>query len=250
MRTKIVAIVQARAGSARLPAKVLADIAGRPLLSHVLRRTARARCVDAIVLATSDQPQDNPVAALGEEAQRSLHVPVSVFRGAEADVLLRYRLAAEQAGATRVVRITGDCPLIDWDTIDALIEAFEAAKLDYMGAGPSSGFPRGLDCEILSIETLIEADRDALDPRDREHVTRFVYSHPERFRCATMDAPADLHRTGYRLCVDEAPDLDLVRSIYHELASPDPIPIADVIRLLDNRPDLRRTNAGVAQKHS
>lgn len=232
-------------GSERLPGKIVAPIAGRPMIEHVIERTALARSIDAIVVATSDQAADDSVpACVMHEAARQAK-PVRVVRGPERDVLHRFTLAAD--GAARIVRITGDCPLIDWSTIDALVERFDQNDLDYAGAGPASGFPRGLDCEIMRTDILARAARDATDPADREHVTRYIYTHPDTFRCATLPASA-ARRRGYRLCVDEPDDLALVRALYDRLWQGTPIAIDEVIALLDREPTLADLNRAVQQR--
>jgi spore coat polysaccharide biosynthesis protein SpsF len=241
------AIIQARMGSERLPGKIMAQLAGRPMLDHVIERTALATEIDDIIVATSDQPADLPVFEHLTSSAGRWAKQVRVVRGSERDVLQRYAVAAATTSADLILRITGDCPLIDWSTIDALIRTFMESDLDYLGAGVPSGFPRGLDCEIFARAALETAAREATDPSDREHVTRFLYMRPDLFRCSTMPAPPDLRRD-YRLCVDEALDLELVRSIYQRLWSGAPIEIASVIALLDNDPALAAINSAVAQR--
>jgi spore coat polysaccharide biosynthesis protein SpsF len=234
-------------GSERLPGKILAQVGGRPMLGHVVERTAQTQAIDAIVVATSDGPADDAVEAFLAASAHRWAKPVHLVRGPERDVLRRYELAGCASGADRIVRITGDCPLIDWTTIDALVTRFDETELDYLGAGPPSGFPRGLDCEIFTRTALGRADQEATEPADREHVTRFFYTRPDLFRCDTLPAAPQLRRD-YRLCVDEAPDLDLVRTIYERLWDGRPIDIAAVIALLDAEPALAAINLGVAQR--
>lgn len=244
----VTAVIQARMGSERLPGKILAELAGGPLLGHVIERTAKAQSVARIVLATSDGPADDAVEAFVGASQARWSKQVQLVRGSERDVLQRYEMAAALTGASHILRITGDCPLIDWDTIDALAAAFTTApNVDYIGAGPSSGFPRGLDCELFTRAALDHAAREATEAPDREHVTRFLYMHPDIFRCTTMPAPAPLRRD-YRLCVDEPLDLKLVRAIYERLWHGEPFEIGSVIALLDTDQALARTNTEVVQR--
>lgn len=240
---KVACIVQARTGSTRLPGKVLRPLAGRPMLSHLIERLKKAATLETIVIATTDLPQDNPIAVLAEEHG------VARYRGSQENVLARYAGAAEMTGAEVVVRITSDCPLIDPVTVDNVVRYFFAHNYDYVFAGVNSGFPRGLDTEVFTRKALMKAHRQAEDAPSREHVTLYMHRNPEDFRTASYPAPPELHHPDWRLCVDEEDDFRLIEEIYTRLYRPDSlIDFRDVVRLLESEPQLLRINAHVRQK--
>jgi spore coat polysaccharide biosynthesis protein SpsF len=233
-------IVQARTGSTRLPAKVLRPLAGRPLLWHVIDRVRRARSADTVVVATTTNEADRPLMDLAREAG------VEAFAGSEDNVLSRYIAAAESVGAETIVRVTSDCPLIDWNTIDDVVALFRRGVLDHAGL---EGYPRGLDTEVVALDGLHRAHAlSAAEPETREHVTLYMYRHPEAFRLGRLPAPPPLARPDWRLTVDEAADYELISAIYDELYEGEAIDIREVVALLDGRPDLVALNAHVRQK--
>ncbi len=247
---RTVAIVQARMGSSRLPGKVLQPIAGRPMLDWVVARVARAGTLDDIVVATTTHPRDEPLVA------RCRELGVRCHRGPEDDVLTRYLDAAREARAEVVVRITSDCPLIDPVTVDLTVSSFltsrrgGTAALDYLSATTASGYPRGLDTEVVAMEALARAGELATDRASREHVTFYVYTHEKDFSVGRLPAPGELRRPDLRLCVDEPADLELVRTVYERVPwSGDLGPDArDVVAFLDGHPAVAALNRGVEQK--
>ena len=149
---KVAAIVQARMGSERLPGKVAMEIEGKPMLAHLIERLKHAKKIDQIIIATSNKQTDDTVAQIAEACG------VSCYRGSEADVLSRYLEAAEKYKVDIIVRITGDCPLVDPFIVDELIRNYLVSDFDYMGVNiGKDGYPRGLDAEIFSSETLQKA---------------------------------------------------------------------------------------------
>src|SRR5205823_13375067 len=172
-------VVQARMGSTRLPGKVLADLGGRPMLQFMLERLRRLP-VSELVVATSTEPGDDAVAALGAT------LGVRVVRGPEHDVLARFEQALEAHPAEHVVRLTGDCPLADPEVIVATLELHHERHADYTSNVIPRTFPKGLDVEVARAEALRVAAAEAEDPAEREHVMPFLYRHPERFRLATL----------------------------------------------------------------
>ena len=209
---KTVAIVQARTGSTRLPGKVLAEVGGRPMLAQQLRRLRQARALTEIVVATTTDPRDDPVAELAEaEGSRC-------FRGSEADVLSRYVGAARASGADAVVRLTADCPLIDAGVVDRVTEMLVdgRAEYDYVSNVVRRTYPQGLDAEALFVDTLERVDRLASTPAAREHVTWFIASErPELFLIGSVTD--DDNNSDIRWTVDTAEDLEHVRRLYTEL---------------------------------
>lgn len=208
-------VVQARAGSTRLPGKVLADLDGMPMLEFQLRRLLPVTAtVDAtIVLATSDLPADDAVAAVGTA------LGIAVVRGSEADVLGRFAIALVRHRAETVVRLTGDCPLTDPFIVAAALDLHQRSKADYTSNVLPRSYPKGLDVEVLSARALQVADREATDTPDREHVTPFVYRRPERFRITNLHSGQDLGQEWWT--VDTAADLERIREIVRLV--PDPL---------------------------
>jgi spore coat polysaccharide biosynthesis protein SpsF len=202
--SRTVAIVQARMGSRRLPGKVFALLGGSPVLWHVTTRVAHARTVEQVVVATSDQPGDDPIA--GWCAAEG----VTCVRGPEADVLARYEMAAKATSANVVVRVTADCPLLSPAVLDLVVDARAASGADYASNTLTRGFPRGLDVECLTRAALDAAAAEALDPEEREHVTPFVYNRPERFRLSSVAVPEDW--SWLRWTLDTPADLQVLES--------------------------------------
>jgi spore coat polysaccharide biosynthesis protein SpsF (cytidylyltransferase family) len=202
-------VVQARMGSTRLPGKVLADVAGRPLLAFLLERLA-ALPWDRVV-ATSDLRRDNAVADAATAAG------VAVVRGPEQDVLARFDQAMEAYGPDLVVRVTADCPLSDPTLITAAVAQQKATGADYVSNSVVRTFPDGLDVEVVRAPVLRQAVVEATDPFDREHVTPFVYRHPERFSHEVLRNDVDL--SAERWTVDTADDLEFVRSVVARLGN-------------------------------
>lgn len=210
-------VVQARMGSTRLPGKVLAELAGRPLLAFLLARLrwlpALTPAAVTVVVATSDLDRDDPVAALAEAEG------VACVHGPELDVLTRFAMALAHHPADEVVRLTADCPLTDPALVAAAIALRRSTTADYAGNTPIRTFPDGLDVEVLSAAALQAAHLEATEPLDREHVTRFVLRQPERFRIANLRSPQLL--AAERWTIDTPEDLDRVRAIVADL--PDPL---------------------------
>lgn len=239
---KTVAIIQARMGSTRLPGKVLADVGGRPMLARVVERTARARSIDQVVVATSTLSTDDPIAEWCADNAWACH------RGSEADVLDRYYGAACAHNADAIVRITSDCPLIDPGVLDDCIAHYRDGQpaLDYVANFlPDRTFPRGLDCEVVSFAALARTWREDDRPEWREHVTEYILHHSERFRLGGW--MTDPNRSHERWTVDTPEDLELIRRIYAAFDD-DVFGWREVLAVLDANPDWRALNANVTQK--
>lgn len=240
---KVVAIVQARMGSSRLPGKVLADLGGRPVLEWVLRRAQRAGLVDVVMVATSLNSEDDAI----DHFCRGRGYPC--FRGSAFDVLDRFYRAATAAGADVVVRLTGDCPLIDPHMLDSNLRTFLEAEppLDF-AANRLPGdrtVPIGLDTEICTAQALETAWKAAQQPHQREHVMPYFYEHPEDFNTLHIRHEPDYGQ--HRWTVDTPEDLDLLRRIVGHFAD-DTFSWEDVLALFDEDPELAEINAGVAHR--
>ena len=205
------AIVQARMSSTRLPGKVLADVAGEPMLALLLRRLARARRVDEIRVATSTRPEDDPIA---EQAQALGH---AAYRGPLDDVLARFVGAAEGHPGP-IVRLTADCPFVDPGTVDAVVALFEGtAGCAYASNVLPRTYPDGLDTEVVALAALQAVHAETADPAEREHVTIGVRADPERWPAAALvHEPEDLGEL--RWTVDTPDDLAFVRAVVARLA--------------------------------
>ena len=199
-------IIQARAGSSRLPGKVLAPLGDKCVLDRVLDRCRRIAAADRIVCAIPKGEADNAVASAARSAG------AEVFRGSEQDVLARYAGAARMVQAQDVVRITSDCPFIDPDVVDQLVALFRESRADYANNTLMPGFPRGLDCEVMPAALLYRAGEAATDPADREHVTSWIRNRPG-LRLACLKGPGGA-AAGWRWTLDYPEDLDFCRAVF------------------------------------
>jgi spore coat polysaccharide biosynthesis protein SpsF len=237
---KVVAIIQARMRSTRLPGKVLADVGGRPMLCRVCDRARQAELVDQVVVATTFHPDDDQIV----DQCRRMRLPC--FRGSAEDVLDRYHQAAGAYQAEAVVRITADCPLIDPQVIDLVVSAFLQHWPDYASNILRRTWPRGQDTEVIRAAALARACREATRPYQRTHVTPYLYQHPESFRLLSVTGPEDLGEG--RWTVDLPEDLDFVRAIYRRLDGNQTSSWRRVQRLLIREPALAELNRHVRQK--
>ena len=235
-----VAVIQARMTSTRLPGKILMPLAGKPILTRVIERARAIQGIDTIVVAIPEGGAHEPVASLC----RDLDIPVT--RGSEQDVLKRTAMAAEAHGAEIVMRLTSDCPFLDPGVSAAILAAFRAGGAAYASNAMESGYPLGFDTQVTSMKALREADAEAADPYEREHVTPFVWRRPERYPALYLDHRPNL-RT-WRLVVDTQEDYAMACRVYDALAPRDPMFGLDALRaLFAARPDLLAMNAQVKQ---
>jgi spore coat polysaccharide biosynthesis protein SpsF (cytidylyltransferase family) len=229
--------IQARTSSVRLPGKVLADLAGKPLIERVWRRASRSRLAEQAVVLTSTEASDDELCRALSDAE------IPHRRGPLQDVLARFVALAAELGATHVVRVTGDCPLIEPEYLDLLLEGLAAFDADVVTlALPSAGVLAGAGA--MSVRALYAA-AESQDPRDREHVGSFwLTRNRAALRAVELHPPAELARADLRLCVDEAPDLELVRAVFEGLAPSrgDEFSLAEALRWLDARPELALRN--------
>mgnify|MGYP003340477344 CR=1 FL=1 len=236
---KTVAIIQARMGSTRLRGKVLKPLAGDTVLGHVVRRVRLAKRLDAICIATTESPGDEPIVT---ECAR---LGVGCWRGSEHDVLSRYFDAARAGGADVIVRVTSDCPLFDGALLDEMLAVFHASPgLDYLSNVQARRFPRGLDAEVFTFAALTRAHREATRQHEREHVTPYFYQHPELFSLHSFVGNEDL--SAHRWTLDTPEDWQFVEAVYAALGAD--FTTADVLKLLKARPELAKLNAHVEQK--
>lgn len=237
---KIAAIIQARMGSSRLPNKVLMDLGGAAVLDRVLHRLGRSRLLQELLVATTKAPQDNFIVKHCEQGG------IKVFRGSEQDVLDRYYRAAEHLYADVVVRITSDCPVIDPDVTDATIQAFLDHHVDYASNVRVRTYPRGLDTEVMTVQALERAWREAGKPYEREHVTPYIYQNPSVFKLHGIENAVDYSQ--HRWTLDTSEDLRLLRAIYARFGGSDDFAWREVLELVESDPLLADINRHVAQK--
>ena len=231
-------------GSTRLPGKVLLDIAGEPMLARVLGRAGRAHTLGELVLATTTDHADDPIVELCRLRG------ISSYRGHPTDVLDRFYRAAQRFGAEVIVRLTGDCPLLDASVVDQTVQAFlEAEQPVDMAANRFPGdrtFPIGLDTEVCSFAALERAWREARAPHEREHVMPFLYDPPGRFR--VLHVRGDRNLGDLRWTVDTAEDLEFVRQVYAHFSPREDFGWTEVLDLVDAHPEIASINAHVPHK--
>ena len=241
---KILCIVQARMDSERLPGKVIKPILGKPMVIHVLDRLSKCKYIDDIVLATSTGQNEEP---LVETVDRFGY---TVFRGDESNVLKRYYDAYKKHGGDIVVRITGDCPLIDPVIVDNVISYYLAYDYDYVRLDVPDTFIRGFDVEVFSSNVLQQTIRDVSllsnASRYKEHVTLYIYENPTKFKIGYVKGN-DFYNKDYRLCVDTIEDFRLVVLIYENFKD-EYVSAKDVVRFLDSNLHIASINMDVPQK--
>lgn len=237
----IVAIIQARIQSTRLPNKIFKDIVGKPMLWHVVNRLRSANKINEIVLAIPNGQSDDRLEIFAQENN------IKCFRGSESNVLSRYYGAAFIYGVDIIVRITSDCPLIDPRTTDMAIQTYVDSNVDYVYADTRSGLPRGFDTEVFNFKVLEKAYKEATKDYEKEHVTPYIYQHPELFSIKSVEIPQRLKRN-FRLTVDTEEDLELVKNIYRYLYMGQIFGIEEIIELLDKHNELVKINAEIRQK--
>ncbi len=281
-----VAILQARMTSSRLPGKVMLDIAGQPMLWHVIQRASQAQLVDQVVVATTREPSDDVL------AQYCQKLGLPCFRGSQADVLDRFYQAATQFHADVVIRLTADCPLLDPDLIDLTVSTFLGQSLPYGSSGTTLSTPHdspatdpidfcanrlpppwqrtlpiGLDVEVCTFAALERAWREAHELHQREHVMPYLYeglalestSHPvdgewyslqnttpRGFRVAVLNHVPDYG--SLRWTVDTQEDLEFVRQVYAHIDVQDGFGWKQVLALLEKLPQLASINSSVKHK--
>jgi spore coat polysaccharide biosynthesis protein SpsF (cytidylyltransferase family) len=234
MSTRTVALIQARMSSSRLPGKVLEPLQGMPLIVYMARRAARARLLDELRIVTSTDASDDALA----DAVSAAGLPV--FRGSLDDVLDRYAAAAAASNAGEIVRLTGDCPLIDPDVIDAVVAARRSAGTDYASNIAPPTFPDGMDVECFSRATLERAHAQATRGPEREHVTLWMRRDDVGLRHANHTGLIDA--SALRLTVDYADDLALVRRLLQRLPADGLFDLFDILRVLSAEAGLRTLN--------
>jgi spore coat polysaccharide biosynthesis protein SpsF len=259
MTERVVAIIQGRMSSSRLPGKILADIAGQPMLQRVFMRTSRSASVSQTVFATTTDPSDDPVAEYCDFSG------IPFTRGSQFDVLDRYFQAAKGANADVVVRITADCPVIDPELIDNVVNTLLEDEYDFacnrLPPPWSRTYPIGLDVEACSFKVLEKAWQEAKEPQHREHVMPYVYEgvqlsamsrelsegvSPRGLRIALLNHTSDFG--DYRWTVDTPEDLEFMQQVYSHFDGHDDFTWKEMLDLVHDNPELMKINSGVQHK--
>lgn len=235
-KTNIMAVIQARMSSTRLPGKVLMEIGGKPALYHVVNRVRKAAAIDRVIVAASRNPADDSLQSYCET------LDVVCFRGDENDVLDRFYQAAVQYPAGVIVRITADCPLLDPSVTDRVVQAFLDERCDYASNTLICTYPDGLDVEVFTFQALERAWREARLLSEREHVTPYIKKHPEIFRLKNVKHDCDL--SSLRWTLDEPADLEFIRAVY-DGASREFFGMEEILSWLQSHPELGRINQGI-----
>ena len=237
----ITAIVQARIGSTTLPGKVLLDIQGKPLLEHVIDRVSASKLINRLVIATTSNEKDK---AIIDFAQRR---GIAYYVGSEDDVLDRFYQTAKKYRVKTIVRITPDDPFKDPEVIDEVVGYYLDHKksVDYVSNTIKPTYPEGLDVEVFSAEALGKAWKEAKKSSEREHVTPYIWKHPERFRLANIENNEDLSHLRWTL--DTEADLQFAREIYARLYHGQVFLMKDILALLRAEPELAQINQGIAR---
>lgn len=240
---KIVATIEARMTSSRLPGKPLLTAAGAPMLEHLVRRLKAVPSIDAIVLATTVNAADAPLVELASR------LGISVFRGDEHDVMQRVIDAAASADADVVVEITGDCPIIDPEVVEQTIRMFKAHHADYVSNAHVRSYPDGMDTQVFTLDTLKRSAQMTDDPLDHEHVTLHIRNHPEVFTHVHLVAPPEIHWPELGLTLDERSDYELLKKIIEHFDAHKPLfSCLDAVRFLRQFPEFAEINKDVARK--
>ncbi|WP_017726250.1 cytidylyltransferase domain-containing protein [Halalkalibacterium ligniniphilum] len=239
---KVVAIIQARMGSTRLPGKVLKAVMGKPLLAYQLDRLLKAESVDEIVIATTNQKADDPIVAFCKEKG------IPYYRGSEMDVLSRYYEAAKKYQADAIVRMTSDCPIIDPSVVEEVIAVYKTGVYEYVSNTLERSFPRGMDTEIFSMAILKKAYDEADQPFEREHVTPYFYLHQSLFKLGNVCCKhGDMSE--HRWTVDTEEDFALIKTIIEQLYPRNPhFTLEETLALVEAHPEWSKINAHIEQK--
>jgi spore coat polysaccharide biosynthesis protein SpsF len=197
--------------SSRLPGKVLMEFCGKSDLEHIIERIRRSKYIDEVVVATTINSKDDPIVELCEK------IGCKYYRGSEADVLLRVLKAAKSVNADYIVEITGDCPVIDWRHTDKLIDMFFSGEYDYASNTIERSFPRGFDTQIFPVKILEEVNEITKNPVDHEHVSIYIYTHPEKYRLLNWKAYDKINHPELEITLDTKEDYEFIKKIYENL---------------------------------
>lgn len=236
---KVIAIIQARVGSSRLPAKVLKRLGDTDVLSYDIARCRAIQGVDEVIIATSDLPQDDAIAKWCEEHH------VACFRGSEEDVLDRYVQCAKQYEPNYVMRVTSDCPFVDYEMASEIVELMTREQKGIVLL--QGELPRGLAVELLAYDALLKIHEVGKEPRHREHVTYYAYEYKEQFETVVYTVPSNRQAPELRITLDTDEDYEMLSKVAAHFNDP-LVSSVDVIRYLQKTPEVANINAHIEQK--
>jgi len=236
-KKKITVIIEARTGSSRLPNKVVAEIEGKPMIFYVIDRIKQIKSVEQIILATTQEENDKILTEIAKQNS------IGSFVGDSIDVLDRGYQCALQNNADPIIRITGDCPLIDPDIVEEMLEFYLKNNYDYVSNRINPKYPDGLDVEIYSFNTLQMAAQNAKWSSERELVTTYITKNPKNFKIFSYENQEDLSE--YRWTVDEQKDLEFIRKIYSIMKPKTNFSMKEIIEILSKNSELLKINAGI-----
>ncbi len=239
----IVGIIQARMQSTRLPGKVMLNVKNIPLLELMIKRVSKSTKLEKIIVATSTNHADDIIEEL------CLKLNIDCFRGSEDDVLLRFKESAELLNANTIVRLCGDCPLIDSDIIDDVISEYQRGDYDFVSnlfPSPST-YPDGTSVEVFSSELLLEMENNAKKPSEREHVTFYIWMQPEKYKIHRLDYKEDLSK--FRFNLDYKEDFEFIKTIFENFLDKDEyFTMNDIIEWLKNNEKVVKINSHIIPK--
>ncbi len=234
---KVVATIEVRMTSTRLPGKVIMPMAGKPALQLLVERLRRSKFVDEVVVATTTNAADDAIATMCESIGCAYH------RGSENDVLARVLGAAQEHKADIIVEICGDCPLVDHRQVDKLLELMHEGGYDAVANNLDRSFPIGFDIRIFKTELLANLDRESQDPYDREHVSPHFYNNPERYKVGGLSAEGNMRRRDIRLTLDYKEDYDIISKVFEKLLpTKEDFSAEDIVALFEREPELMDIN--------
>ncbi len=241
---RIIASIEARMGSSRLPGKVLADVNGKPALTRLLNRLRRCELLDDVILATSTEPKDDAVVSWAQS--EGIHY----YRGSEDDVLLRVVQAQQKMNSEVVVEVCGDMTLLDYELIDQGISMFEENDCDVVTTTRKPSYPVGVDVVVFGLKDLVWVEENISEPQVREHVSLYFFQHPERYRIINLIAPKRFQAPDKRFVLDTPEDLEFIRAVYKRLEPKhgDRFGVAEILQLLRKEPELAEINSQIVEK--
>ena len=242
---RTIATIEARMTSSRLPGKVLAEADGAPMLELMVERLRFVPRLDEIVIATTVKSSDDTVEALAKR------IGAGVWRGSEEDVLSRVLGAAKAYDAETIVELTGDCPLIDPKIVSRVISQYRDRGVDYASNVLERSYPIGMDTQVFSTKVLDDVARRTADPSDREHVSLYIYRHPEIYSLCNVPAPPAETRPALRLTLDTPEDLTVIRAVFAALRpTKKDFSLADIIGFIDEHPEIAAVNASIRHRYA
>ncbi|RXT04463.1 NTP transferase domain-containing protein [Ammoniphilus sp. CFH 90114] len=237
---KTIIIIQARMGSTRLPGKVLRPLGTTDVLSYVVARCQAVEKVSEVIVATSTLPEDEAIEQWCREKK------VSCFRGSQDDVLLRYIECARERQPDYVIRVTSDCPFIDYHLMEQIMETMEKHPSDLVRV--EGELPRGLVSEMFSFQALNYIHQHGYEPRHREHVTYYAYEYPEKFQAASFEAPRSMRYPQFRITLDTSEDYAMLQEVANHFADDMLVCAQKVVDFLRDHPEVAKINVHIEQK--